>query len=272
MQTRTLDLGWTFRYQTTQPTAAIFMTTPESTERVPIIGAERSNDRDVVEHEYRDLYGNLCHRMVLPTGQTTMTWKAQAIVPDELDEADETAQESRAADLPDDVLVYTLASRFVLPDVLGHIAWSRFGQLEPGYQRVQAISEWVHDYLTYTTGSTTALSTAVDAYSTGQGVCRDFTHLMISLCRALNIPARYACGLLPDMDVPPLPTAMDFHAWVQVWIGDRWYDFDPRHGVRRKGRVKIAHGRDAADVALVTTYGAPWLQLMTVTCHEAAQA
>lgn len=170
--------------------------------------------------------------------------------------------------LPDDVLVYTLTSRFALPDVIGNNAWKQFGAMAPGYGRVEAIMHWTSNHLAYVTGSSNPLTTAADAYSAGRGVCRDFTHLMITMCRALNIPARYAFGYLPDMDVVPDPSPMDFHAWVEVYLGDRWWVFDPRHNRRRKGRVTVAVGRDAADVAMVTTWGGPWMQLMTVTAQE----
>ena len=133
-----------------------------------------------------------------------------------------------------------MPSHYCLPDVLGNEAWSRFGGLAPGYRRVQAICDYVHDHLVFQYGSSTALSSAADVDSSGRGVCRDFTHLAISFCRALNIPARYVFGYLPDMDVPPDPAPMDFAAWMEVWLGDRWWTFDPRNNSSRRGRVVIA--------------------------------
>src|SRR5258705_362323 len=138
-------------------------------------------------------------------------------------------------------------------------------QVQPiGSRRVPAICQHVHDHLKFQYGSTTAFSTAQDVTTSGLGVCRDFTHLAISFCRALNIPARYVFGYLPDLDVAPDPAPMDFAAWMQVWLGDRWWTFDPRNNVRRKGRVLIGTGRDAADVAMATTFGGPHLESMTV--------
>jgi transglutaminase-like putative cysteine protease len=170
--------------------------------------------------------------------------------------------------LPDDVLIFTLPSRYCLPDVLGNEAWSLFGAHAPGQQRVQAICDHVWDRLEFRYGSTSAWSTAADANAARLGVCRDFTHLAISFCRALNIPARYVFGYLPDLDVPVDPAPMDFAAWMEVWLGDRWWTFDPRNNARRKGRVLIGRGRDASDVAMATTFGGPTLQTMTVRAEE----
>jgi transglutaminase-like putative cysteine protease len=170
--------------------------------------------------------------------------EATTLVPDATEDTDEQAP----GDLPDEVLIYTLPSRFCLPDLLGDEAWSRFGAIPAGYPRVQAICDYVHSHLTFSYGSSTAWSTAVDVNTTGFGVCRDFTHLAISFCRALNIPARYVFGYLPDMDVPPDAAPMDnapmdFAAWMQVWLGERWWIFDPRNNRRRKGLIVM--GQDA---------------------------
>jgi transglutaminase-like putative cysteine protease len=128
----------------------------------------------------------------------------------------------------------------------------------------------VHRHLTFLYGSTTTLSTAADVNRTGYGVCRDFTHLAISFCRALNIPARYVFGYLPDLDVPPNPAPMDFAAWMEVWLESRWWTFDPRNNARRKGRIVIGRGRDALDVAMATTFGGPHLESLTVQAEEAS--
>jgi transglutaminase-like putative cysteine protease len=217
---------------------------------------------------YRDLYGNPCTRVVLPQGGSTFRYEADIALPDATEEADESAREIAPDKLPDDTLIYTLPSRYCLPDVLGDEAWELFGNLAPGYSRVQAICDHVHSHLTFQYGSSSALSTAADVYNTRLGVCRDFTHLAISFCRALNIPARYVFGYLPDMDVPVDPAPMDFAAWMEVWLDDRWWTFDPRNNVRRKGRVLIGRGRDASDVAMATTFGGPRLDAMTVRAEE----
>ncbi|WP_206061099.1 transglutaminase domain-containing protein [Nonomuraea basaltis] len=217
---------------------------------------------------YTDLYGNPCVRVVLPAGRSTLRYEAVVLVPDATEDADEQAQELSPEALPDEVLIYTLPSRYCLPDMLGDEAWSRFGAIPPGFSRVQAICDYVHRHLTFSYGSSGPSSTAVDVNTSGFGVCRDFTHLAISFCRALNIPARYVFGYLPAMDVPPDPAPMDFAAWMEVWLGDRWWTFDPRNNRRRKGRILIGHGRDASDVAMVTTFGAPLLESMTVRAEE----
>ena len=213
---------------------------------------------------YRDLYGNPCLRTVLPIGGTTLTYDAVVDVPDEAEDVDHGVREIPPDALPDAVLLYTLPSRYCLPDVLGDEAWSRFSGLAPGYSRVSAICAHVHQHLSFRYGSSTALTTAADVNTSRLGVCRDYTHLAISFCRALNIPARYVFGYLPDLDVPPDPAPMDFAAWMEVWLGDRWWTFDPRNNMPRKGRVVIGRGRDAADVAMATTFGGPRLTAMTV--------
>ncbi|UIJ35702.1 transglutaminase family protein [Allobranchiibius sp. GilTou73] len=268
MNTRTLDLGCTFRYSSLAPTAAVFQVKPTDNAKVTLSGESWINSAAVDSHDFRDAFGNTCTRLVLPQGITTFEYAVRAEVPDAPEDVDTDAPEISPEHLPDEVLQYTISSRFCQPDVLGTHAWRQFGNHPRGYGRVSALCSYVHEYLTYTIGSTNSLSTSVDAWTTGQGVCRDFAHLLITFCRALNIPARYVFGYMPDMDAPINPAPMDFHAWTQVWLGDRWWDFDARHDRTRKGRVVIGRGRDAADVALVTTYGAPWLQMMSVTAQE----
>jgi transglutaminase-like putative cysteine protease len=221
-------------------------------------------------HGYTDLYGNDCQRLTLPVGDTTLRYDALVIVPDATEDVDLDASEVPAKHLPDDALIYTLPSRYCLPDILGDEAWRLFGSEEPGYRRVQAICDHVHDHLRFAYGSSTPSTTAADAYAAGQGVCRDFAHVGISFCRALSIPARYAFGYLPDMDVPPATEPMDFAAWMEVFLDGRWWTFDPRNNAARKGRVLIGRGRDAVDVAMVTTYGGPVLQSMQVWAEEPA--
>jgi transglutaminase-like putative cysteine protease len=259
-----LDIGCSFTYVAEVATAVIFQVQPnvEPVQRV------RSEGWSVYPflplRDYEDLYGNPCVRTVLPPGRTTVRYTASVAVPDGPEDQDPEAPETEPADLPDPVLLYTLPSRYCLPDVLADEAWTRFGALTPGYGRVQAICAHVHNHLSFQYGSTTALSTASDVNAGGLGVCRDYTHLAISFCRALNIPARYVFGYLPDIDVPPGPAPMDFAAWMEVWLDGRWWTFDPRNNARRAGRVVIGRGRDAADVAMVTTFGGPALEAMTV--------
>jgi transglutaminase-like putative cysteine protease len=268
--TRRMRIGCKFTYLSEIPTSTVFQVEPLPNQPgVTVSEARWVFEPDAAVRRYTDLYGNPCLRTVLPEGVSSLRFDAIATVPDAVEDADESAPEVPADALPDDVLIYTLPSRFALPDMLGDEAWKRFADLPPGYTRVQAICDHVHEHLTFQYGSSIATSTALDVFTSGYGVCRDFTHLAISFCRAMNIPARYVFGYLPDMDVPPDPAPMDFAAWMEVWLGDRWWTFDPRNNARRKGRVLIGRGRDASDVAMATTYGGPLLQSMTVVAEEA---
>jgi transglutaminase-like putative cysteine protease len=161
-------------------------------------------------------------------------------------------------------MVFLLPSRFCLSDALQAQAWELFGATEPGWGRVVAVCDWVHENVQFQMGSSNPLTSALDVWQSRYGVCRDFAHLGLTLCRSLNIPARYVFGYLPDIDVPEPYEPMDFCAWFEAYLGDRWWTFDPRNNVPRAGRVVIGRGRDALDVAMVTTYGAPALQTMTV--------
>jgi transglutaminase-like putative cysteine protease len=266
--TRRLRIGCEFVYHADIPTPTVFQVQPTTSADVSVADEEWSFEPAAEVRRYTDLYGNPCLRTVLPAGASVLRYAAVATVPDAVDDADETAAENPVAELPDDVLLYTLPSRYCLPDMLADEAWKQFADLPPGYPRVQAICDHVHNHLTFQYGSSTATSTALDVFTSGFGVCRDFTHLAISFCRALNIPTRYAFGYLPDMDVPPDPAPMDFAAWMEVWLDDRWWTFDPRNNMRRKGRVVIGRGRDASDVAMATTFGGPILESMTVVAEE----
>lgn len=268
MGTRSLSIGGDFRYTAAIPTPAVVQVAPLGEEGVTIEVERWYLDPPQRVHEYRDLYGNRCHRMVLPAGCSRFGYQALVTVPDATEDVDESAPEWAPNALPDDVLVYLMPSRYCLPDMLGHEAWARFSLIPPGYGRVAAICQYVHDHLQFAYGSSAPTSTAVDVNASGFGVCRDFTHLAITFCRALNIPARYVFGYLPDMDVPADPAPMDFAAWMEVWLGDRWWTFDPRNNHRRKGRVLIGRGRDASDVAMVTSFGGPTLDSMSVIAHE----
>jgi transglutaminase-like putative cysteine protease len=270
---RQVRVGCEFVYLAQVDTAAVFQVQPRDTPPVRVVRQAWSVRPPVDPVRYTDLYGNRCLRLILPAGRCVLRYEATTLVPDATEDADERAPQIAPGDLPHEVLIYTLPSRFCLPDVLGDEAWSRFGAVPAGHARVQAICDYVHSHLTFSYGSSTARSTAADVNLSGLGVCRDFAHLAISFCRALNIPARYVFGYLPEMDTPPEAgpadnAQMDFAAWMQVWLGDRWWTFDPRNNRRRKGRVLVGHGRDAADVAMVTTFGAPILESMSVYAAE----
>ncbi|HCT75052.1 MAG TPA: transglutaminase family protein [Micromonosporaceae bacterium] len=265
---RRVRVGCEFVYVAEVATPTVFQVEPRNAHPIQVTHQEWSVQPQVPVRSYTDLYSNPCTRLVLPAGRCALRYEALVLVPDATEDADEHAPQLPPDDLPDEVLIYTLPSRFCLPDMLGDEAWTRFGAMPSGYSRVQAICDYVHGHLIFSPGSSDARSTAVDVNSSGFGVCRDFTHLAISFCRALNIPARYVFGYLPDMDEPPDGGLMDFAAWMEVWLGDRWWTFDPRNNRPRKGRVLIGRGRDASDVAMVTTFGAPILETMWVHAAE----
>ncbi len=268
MDTRRVRVGCEFVYVAAVDTPAVFQIEPRGAAPISIVRREWLTEPAVPIRHYTDLYGNPCARAMLPAGRSRLCFDALVLVPDATEDADEQVPELPPEELPDEVLIHTLPSRFCLPDMLGDEAWSRFGAMPGGYSRVQAICDYVNNHLTFQYGRSGPGTTAADVNVSGFGVCRDFTHLAISFCRALNIPARYVFGYLPDMDVPPDPAPMDFAAWMEVWLADRWWTFDPRNNCPRKGRILIGCGRDACDVAMVTTFGAPMLESMTVHAQE----
>ena len=221
---------------------------------------------------YIDSFGNECDRLTLPPGRSVLLYDARLDVPHEYDETGKGAPAAAIEDLPDEAFTYLLPSRFCWPDVLYEAAWDLFGRTEPGWERAEAVSDWVHNNITYLVGASGPLTTAWDVWQSRTGVCRDYTQLGITLCRALNIPARYVAGYLPDIGVAPPDLPMDFCSWYEAWLGNRWWTFDPRNNEPRVGRVVIARGRDALDAAMVTTWGAAQLQLMTVWAEEVTDA
>ena len=265
-----LAVGCDFVHQSSYDVASVFQVEPLADQEAEVVESGWSAEPDGPTRTYADLYGNGCRRLTVPAGRSVISYRATVLVPDATEDADEDAPALLPDQLPDATLIYTLPSRYCLPDVLGNEAWSRFGTMAPGYRRVHAICDYVHNHLTFSYGSSTARSTAADVHASGYGVCRDFTHLAVSFCRALNIPARYVFGYLPEIEVTPRGVPMDFAAWMEVYLGDRWWTFDPRNHQRRKGRVLIGRGRDAGDVAMATTFGAPFLESMTVIAEEAA--
>ncbi len=269
---RQVRVGCEFVYDAAIETPAVFQVQPSGGGPATLLRHEWQTTPHLRRHGYTDLYGNDCQRLNLPPGVATVRYDAVVAVPDATEDVDLDVPEVAVTDLPDDALLYTLPSRYVLPDVLADDAWQLFGALAPGYRRVRAIVEHVNGHLQFGYGTSTALSTAADVHQTRHGVCRDYAHLAISFCRALNIPARYVFGYLPDMDVVLPPAEMDFAAWMDVYLGNTWWTFDPRNNQPRKGRVVIGRGRDALDVAMVTTYGAPELKTMTVWSDELTQA
>jgi transglutaminase-like putative cysteine protease len=264
-----IRVGCEFSYAATWPTPTVLLVQPHPQVAHTVVRDKWKLTPPLPMHPYQDIYGNLCQRIVLPAGEPVLSYDALVEVPDTRDEVAPDAPQLPVEDLPDDVLLYTLPSRFCLSDVLSDTAWQLFGNTKPGWERVQAICDWVHTTIRFQYGSSTGLTTAVEIYEQKVGVCRDFTHLAVTFCRALNIPTRYVFGYIPDIGVPPPYAPMDFCAWMEVYLGGRWWTFDPRNNEPRVGRVLIGRGRDALDVAMVTCYGSPTLKQMTVWADEA---
>ena len=219
---------------------------------------------DADHHGYVDMFGNRCERVVIPAGASQIVYDADVEVPTPRDQIAPGTPETPIMELPDEFVGYLMPSRFCLPDELGQEAWERFGGLEPGWERVQAIVDYVHNHIEWVAGASNPWTTAADANRAGQGVCRDFAHLAITFCRALNIPARYVCGYIPEIDVPPPAEPMDFAAWFEVYLDGAWHTFDARNNRRRVGRVVVGRGRDAVDVAVLTSFGAVTLTKFVV--------
>jgi transglutaminase-like putative cysteine protease len=205
--------------------------------------------------EYIDSFGNRCSRLFAPAGELRLYGSTMIVGVDEPDEIDLGAQELPVQDLPHEVLQFLLSSRYCEVDRLSAVALDLFGGMPPGFSRVQAIVAYVNRIVQFGYQHARPTKTALDVYTERTGVCRDFQHLAITLCRALNIPARYATGYLGDFGVPLSPSPMDFSAWFEVYLSGRWWTMDARHNCQRLGRVLMATGRDASDVALTTSFG-----------------
>ena len=263
-----ISIGCRLGFQVAHPTHAVVVVEPHVDEESRVAGARFSVEPDIPTSTYVDVFGNRCRRMTLPVGAVELRFDATADATGEPDDIDPAAGELYPADLPDDALVFLLPSRYCQSDQIGTFAFQQFGAVPTGWSRVNAISQWVHDHVSFDYGAASPSTTAVDVLADEHGVCRDFAHLAIALCRALNIPARYVFGYLPDIDVPESDLPMDFCAWMEVYLGDRWFTFDPRNHQQRIGRTVIGRGRDAADVAMVTTFGGVELKTMTVIAEQ----
>ena len=262
-----LRVGCEFTYDTDQPVPMLMLVRPRSDGEPRIVYESRWLRPEVPLREYIDGFGNTCWRFTAPGGPITIRYDAVVEIDGEPDPIVESAPQVLVQDLPDDTLVFTLPSRYIQSDLLLDIAWELFGQTASGWPRVQAICDWVHTNVRFESGSTTPTTTAWDIYAQRTGVCRDFALLSVAFCRAMNIPARYTFGYLPDIGEDP-DGLMDFHTWFEAFLGDRWYTFDARHNRRRIGRVVIGRGRDAVDVALTTSYGIARLEKMIVWSDE----
>jgi len=218
--------------------------------------------------EYIDGFGNRCGRFTSPAGLIRL-WN-DAVLEDsgEPDYRNLAAVQRRIQDLPYDAIEFLIASRYCEVDRMMELAWATFGAVPEGWPRVQAVCDYVHNHVRFDYSQARNTRTAYETHQERVGVCRDFAHLAVTLCRCLNIPARYCTGYLGDIGVPPVAAPMDFSAWFEVYLGDAWYTMDARHNTPRVGRVLMARGRDAADVALLTSFGTSRLERFTVWCDE----
>ena len=222
---------------------------------------------DTATTTYLDLFGNRCRRLVAPAGDLTL-WGDATIEDDgKLDPVVPDAREMPVAELPDDCLVYLMGSRYCETDRLSQVAWDTFGNIAPGWGRVQAICDFVNRHIQFDYQQARATRTAFEAFNERIGVCRDFAHLALTFCRCLNIPARYVNGHLGDIGVPVVDP-MDFSAWIEVFLDGQWRTFDPRNNVPRIGRIVIARGRDAADIPLINSFGPHMLKSFRVWTYE----
>jgi transglutaminase-like putative cysteine protease len=255
-------------------------TFPQATPVVALLDVHGERLNDILEEEpFKarpfasgitgiDFFGNRYRQFVAPQGQVTLS--AGGIVADAgcHDRVDRHAHEVPLADLSPEALFYLAGSRYCETDKLSQMAWDTFGRGPSGWARVQAICDFVHDRLAFGYQHARATRTAAEAHFERRGVCRDFAHLAITLCRAMNIPARYVNGYLGDIGVPADPTPMDFSAWFEAYLDGRWYTFDARHNVPRIGRIVIARGRDAADVPMINSFGAHEMTRFKVVTEE----
>ena len=258
-------------YECPQPTPMILMLNIHLSRASDIVVPDRLiTDPSLPISGYRDSFGNRCSRIVAPPGQTCIATDAlinDSGLPDVV--AAGVAQ-TPVESLPEEALIFLLASRYCETEHLSTIAWQLFGNTPAGWGRVQAVCDFVHGHVEFGYHHARRTRTAWETYVEKTGVCRDFAHLAVAFCRCLNIPARYCTGYLGDMGVPPPHAPMDFAAWFEAWLDGRWYTFDPRNNVPRIGRILLARGRDAADVAISTTFGPNNLTAFKVWADEVA--
>jgi transglutaminase-like putative cysteine protease len=268
-----IRFGYEIVYACPQPVPIISMLHAHSS-RAPdlLVPDQMLIEPQVALDTYIDIFGNICTRFVAPAGTTRIT--ADGLIQDSglPDPTCTHAQEHPVESLPHDSLMYLLGSRYCETQRLMDDAWRLFGHMTPGWSRVQAICDFAHEHIAFGYHFARPTKTALETFSERRGVCRDFAHLAITLLRCLNIPARYCTGYLGDIGVPIADTPMDFASWLEAYIGGAWHTFDPRNNQRRIGRILIARGRDAADVAISTGFGPNFLQVFKVWTDEVDEA
>ncbi|MEP6702262.1 MAG: transglutaminase family protein, partial [Betaproteobacteria bacterium] len=251
-----IRIGYELVYDCPQPTPMILMLNVHFSRVSDLLTPDHMRLSPAIPLAgYRDSFGNWCTRILALAGETRISSDALIYDSGRPDPVPTEGWQSPVENLPEETLVYLLGSRYCETELLLPIAWKLFGEIPPGWPRVQAISNFVHHHIKFGYHHARPTKTAWEAYQEGTGVCRDFAHLGVTMCRAMNIPARYCTGYLPDIGVPLSPDPMDFAGWFEAFIDGRWYTVDPRNNVTRIGRILMARGRDAADVAITTTFG-----------------
>lgn len=264
-----IHAGYDIAFEFTQDTAMVLMLSIHPDREKDLLSPHRVRfSRDVTSHDYRDMFGNTCTRIVAPAGPLTISNDFLIRDTGLLEQAPPSGPLTPAGDLPDDVLVYMLGSRYCDTQKLSQLAWAQFGGISDGAQLVRAIVDYAHARIEFGYHHARNDRTAFEGHEERIGVCRDFAHLEVTLCRCMNIPARYCTGYLGDIGVPIDPAPMDFSAWFEVYLTGQWYTFDARHNEPRIGRVVMARGRDAADVAISTAFGTPTLTHFSVLTDE----
>jgi transglutaminase-like putative cysteine protease len=265
-----IRVGYELVYEFPQPTPMILALNVHYSRAADIIVPDHMRvNPSVPIRSYRDTFGNWCNRLVAPSGRVTIS--AMGVVSDSglPDPSWNGGEQHPVERLPDETLLFLLGSRYCETDRLSETAWQLFGTTPLGWARVQAVCDFVHRHIEFGYHHARPTKTAWEAFTERRGVCRDFAHLAVTFCRALNIPARYCTGYLGDIGIPLNPDPMDFAAWFEVYLGGAWHMFDPRNNVPRIGRILIAQGRDAADVAIATTHGPNRLESFRVWTEEA---
>jgi transglutaminase-like putative cysteine protease len=264
-----IRLGYDIQFEVPVPVSVVALLNVHPSRAGDLLEPDRLRiEPDVKQEQYIDTFGNLCCRFTAPAGWIRL-WNSTLIEDSgNVDPQDWSAREIPVADLPPETLRFLLSSRYCEVDLLSNTAAQLFGGIAPGWQRVQAICDWVHQNVSFGYHFASATKTALEVYRDRTGVCRDFQHLAITFCRSLNIPARYATGYLGDICIPLTDTPMDFSAWFEVYLEGRWWAFDARNNVPRVGRVLMATGRDATDVAITTSFGNARLVHFEITTDE----
>ena len=251
-----IRLGYELLYECPQPTPMVLVLNIHYSRVSDLLIPDHIVTRPAIPiSAYRDGFGNWCSRIVAPRGELSISTDALISDSGKPDPIHPYALQHAVEDLPPDTLVYLLGSRYCETDRLSETAWSLFGQTPFGWRRVQAICDFVHRHVVFGYQHARATKTALDTFNERTGVCRDYTHLAVTFCRCMNIPARYCTGYLGDIGVAASPEPMDFSAWFEAYLGGHWHIFDPRNNRPRIGRVLIARGRDAADVPISNSFG-----------------